>query len=346
MATGRLRFVAPERLAGVAHVMVDGAARPGTAYTLSHWPRTPTPVALRGDLSAEIVQEARRHPEALPEAVAVASTDHYDVDGVVALGLLLCDGLAARHGPLLVEAARVGDFDVVRDARAARLAFALNALDGPGPAVGDRVEHALGLVEDLADDVEGHEALWGAEWAAYDASVRAMSEGRVVVEERPDLDLAVVRIGPDHDRAGAGWGGAALHRAAVHSATTCLRVAVLDPGAACFYYRYESWVRLTGPGGHRRPRPRVDLTRLAERLSAVDAGDGAWHFEGAGALTASLSWRGSQASTVAPADFLERLAETLADLDHGPPAWDPYQSVPGPPGAETRRRWRRRSGHR
>ena len=43
--------------------------------------------------------------------------DHYDEDGVVALGLLLVPGLAERHSNLLVEAARVGDFGVVRDRR-------------------------------------------------------------------------------------------------------------------------------------------------------------------------------------------------------------------------------------
>ena len=68
-------------------------ARGATVYTLSHWPGTPTPPGLEGDLSAEIVRHGLRQPGLLPPEVEVASIDHYDVDGVVALGLVVLDGL-------------------------------------------------------------------------------------------------------------------------------------------------------------------------------------------------------------------------------------------------------------
>src|SRR5271155_67758 len=97
------RYVPAHLLAGRAHVIVDGAARPGTAATLSHWPATPTPAELGADLSAEIVRRARRRPELLPAGVDLASIDHDDVDGVVALALLVVDGLDRQYGPLLVE---------------------------------------------------------------------------------------------------------------------------------------------------------------------------------------------------------------------------------------------------
>ncbi len=203
------RFVPPRELAGRPHVMVDGAARLGTVATLSHWPGTPTPPALRADLSAEIARLALRHPEQLPSGLEVASIDHYDVDGVVALALVVLEGLDDAVGPLLVEAARVGDFDVVTDRRAALIAFSLNALGRAGPVgeggdppdrLGAVAAEALALLPSLASDPEDFRHLWRDEYRAYQASVEALAEGWATIEEFPDVDLAVLRVDPDHSR--------------------------------------------------------------------------------------------------------------------------------------------------
>jgi hypothetical protein len=344
----RFRYVPAHLLAGRPHVIVDGAARGATAYTLSHWPRTPTPAGLEGDLSAEIVRDALRQPGVLPPGVELASIDHYDVDGVVALGLGVLEGLDAAHGPLLVEAARVGDFDVVTDRRAALIAFALNglfdhgeALGLPAPVVsadpleycGAVTEHALGLLVALAEDPDRFESWWGDEWSAYEASVRALSDGWATIEEVPELDLAVVRVAADHDGAAAAWKSAPLHRAAVHSATTCLRVATVAGARMELRYRYESWVRLTS----HRPRPRVDLTGLARALTAAEKQGARWEFDGAGAITAALHLAGDEAtSTLGPGRFVEQVRDTLVALDDGPAAWDPYRRS-DPPGRRRRR---------
>ena len=63
----------------------------------------------------------------MADGVESVSIDHFDADGVIALALLCVEGLAAEHGELLVEAARVGDFDVVTEPDAALVAFALHA---------------------------------------------------------------------------------------------------------------------------------------------------------------------------------------------------------------------------
>ena len=320
-------YVPAARLEGRPHVMVDGAPRAGTVFTLSHWPRTPTPPWLRGDLSAELVRDALRRRRSLPPAPATASLDHYAVDGVVALALVVVDGLEQTHGPLLVEAARVGDFDVVTDPDAARIAFALNALvpdpDGPQPltAGSEATAEALALVGDLASAPERHRSLWGKEWAAYQASRRALADGAATIEERPELDLAVVRVDPARGAmAEAGWKHAPLHPAAVHSATTCLRVATLTGPRAELRFRYESWVRLAG----RRARPRVDLSGVADELTAEEGGGRRWVFDGAGALTPALHRPGGEGEgTVGPDRFLEVLCRALPRLDAGPAAWDP-----------------------
>jgi hypothetical protein len=327
------RYVPAHLLDGQAHVIVDGAPRRGTVYTLSHWPHTPTPVDLLADLSTETVRLALAGPELRPTA-EVFSVDHYDVDGVVALGLLVCDGLDAAHGPLLAEVARVGDFDVVTDDRAAQIAFALNALEvaeeadtvgttepDPLARVGQAARRALDVLPDLADEPSRFEPLWRQEWMAYQWSNRALAEGWATIEELPTHDLAVLRVESGHDDAfRAAWGSAPLHPAALHSATPLLRVATVAGDRMEFHFRYESWVRLAG----HRPRPRVDLERLAQVLTAAE-GTARWMFDGAGSITGSLHLVGAGAvSGVEPERFVELLTAELALLDDRPAAWDPY----------------------
>ncbi|HUI03905.1 MAG TPA: DUF6687 family protein [Acidimicrobiales bacterium] len=339
-----MRYVPVEALDGRPHVMVDGAPRPGTACTLSHWPGTPTPRGLWDDVSAGIVMRARATPCALPAGVALATVDHYDADGVIALALLCDDALARSHGPLLVEAAAVGDFDVVRSRPAALVAFALATVGdarraraaglappdrGAGPGGAWAAAEALRLLPELAEDPGRRPGLWAEEARAYDAAVQALEDGRVRIEDRPEHDVAVVHV-PAHDgapdeAAAMAWQGAPVHRAAVHSRTACLRVLTVAGRRVDLRYRYESWVRLVS----RRPRPRVDLCPLAAALTAMEGGAARWVFEGAGAITPALRTEGDAPSALDPGAVVERVLQELARLDAGPPAWDPYAGVGG-----------------
>ncbi len=341
------RYVPAHLLDGRPHIVVDGAPRPGTLCTLSHWPRTPTPDALRADLSAEIALGALAHPDLVPDVEAV-TIDHYDEDGVVSLALLTVESLAEEHGDLLVEVARVGDFGVVTDRRAALVAFALAAPADPGrtPLAALRpgrrpsdwletcalaATEALRRLAALADRPEDHPELWHDEAEAYDAAVAAIAEGHVSVEDHPDADLAVVRVPVEgsptptptptpapapvaHD----GWAARVVHPAAVNSATSCMRVLTISGRRYELRFRYETWVRLQS----HRPRPRVDLAGLAAELSAAERGATTWTFDGASALTPALHADGD--SALGPDRFLDMVLGALADLDAGPPAWDPY----------------------
>ncbi|HUO49417.1 MAG TPA: DUF6687 family protein [Acidimicrobiales bacterium] len=341
------RYVPAHLLDGRPHVMVDGAPRPGTVCTLSHWPGTPTPEPLRADLSAEIVRLALGRPDLVGDVEAV-TVDHYDEDGVVSLAMMVLDDLADEHGDLLVEVARVGDFGVVTDRRAALVAFALAALadpertpvealrpgrrpDGWLEVCGLAAAEALVLLPALVASPEDHADLWGDEARAYDAACEALRQGAATIEELPDADLAVVRVdrGSRSEPAGevlraAAWGGRPLHPAAVHSATSCLRVATIDGSVYEVRYRYESWVRLRS----RRPRPRVDLSPLAAALSGLEGAGARWSFDGAGAITPALAVHGGP-STLDPERFVELVVESLAALDAGPAAWDPYRIPAG-----------------
>jgi Family of unknown function (DUF6687) len=310
-----MRYVAAADLRGRPHVIVDGAPRPGTVCTLSHWPRTPTPTTLRADLSAQITLRALEHPELVPD-VEIASIDHVDEDGLVSLALLTIEGLAGTDDDLLVEAARVGDFGVVTRRDAALVSFALGAVDDPGSA--------MALLPDLVRRPQEHEGLWRAEADAFDAATEAIRSGAVTVEERPEHDLAVVRIGEAAGRdpmvRRLAWAEVPLHHAAVHSATDCGRVAWVGESRYELRFRYESWVRLQS----HRARPRVDLSALAERFNEREEGGSRWVFDGAGAITPALHLHDTRASSMTPSEFLDALEAELAELDAGPPAWDPY----------------------
>jgi uncharacterized protein DUF6687 len=331
-------YLSPHLLDGSDHLIVDGAPRFGTVGTLSHWPGTPTPAALRADLSTEIARVARRRSDLLPAGVDTVSIDHFDVDGVLAVALLVVDGLDDEHGPVLVEAARVGDFDVVTDRRAALIAFALNGLqrqvaaeyaEAPRPqhdqvleSDGEAAGRALKVIVDLAADPDRFAPWWRDEWRAYDASREALAAGRITIEEVPDLDLAVVRVDPGVDVTSTRWKSAPLHPAAIHSATSRLRVATVAGDRGELRYRYESWVRLVS----RRPRPRVDLDRLAGELTALETDGARWVFDGAGALRAALHLKEPDTGTSIDTErLIELMRRGLRTADQGLPAWDPYR---------------------
>jgi len=315
-------YVPFQGLLGRRHVVVDGAPRPGTAFTLSHWPATPTPPGLVRDLSAETALEALRQPELLPEPLDVVTLDHYDADGVGALSMLVTPGVGEAFGDLLVEVGRVGDFGVVRDQSARLVAFALEGLGRRYERRLDAVEEALMLLPELLEDPGRFWKLFAEEETAYQASVAILdgsAQGSVAsIEELPEVDLAVVRL--DNPCEEAYWGGSAVHSAALNSATTCSRVLVIartgarwprggDSGrlAYRFCYRYESWVRLASV----ELPPRVDLECLAQRLSAMESGRGHWTFDGVSAPRAALCSDATAGSTIGEERLLEELVAEL-----------------------------------
>jgi hypothetical protein len=317
-----MRYLAYGALDGVPSVVVDGSAHPDTLLTLSHWPNSPTPEVLRDDLSAQIAFHYLDHPE-LHVAADVVSNNHFDQDGLMSVYALVDPDAARARRDRVIDVARAGDFGTYHERDAVRIAWTIamveTELDGqdPYPVLLDRVP-------ELLDHPDRFRTYWADEDAHLEASENAIAAGVVRIEELVDLDLAVVTVPDD-------WtirpvhrftitGAQAVHPTAVNNATDRFRVLYVRANHYELQYRYETWVRYET----RRPPGRIDLTPLAEELSAREPGDARWVFDGVGAIAPALHLVGADPdapSAIPPEQFR---AQVIDALRAGVPAWDPY----------------------
>jgi hypothetical protein len=330
-------FVPYEELGDRPNIVVDGSGNSATAITLSHWPKSGTPRALKADSSAEIVFNYLDAPDFHVDVEAV-SNNHFDEDGLVGVYSLLEPETALEMRDLLIGAARAGDFATYRDRRAACIAFTVSAFADPGTSPLDPAIFALPYagqcaalyrellprLGEIAAETERFRRYWQDEEQVLAEGEQAIRDGRVTIEERPEIDLAVVTL-PE------GWAPRAVHRfahsrdepihpMAVHNATR--RNCILTRQGRRYWaaYRYESWVQyMTAP-----PRPRADLAPLAEALTAEEPAGTAWSFDGVEALTPRLALPAGRESAIPPEAFAARL---IAFLSSAPPAWDPYDAA-------------------
>lgn len=306
--------------------MVDGAPIPATVLTLSHWPATPTPVALRADLSVESALRWRECPGRWAGAELV-STDHLDQDGLASVFALVDPEGARRRRDRLVGVARAGDFATFTERDAARVSFALAAMADPqrssvaaGVAAGELTAELLGRLGDLVDHPDRHAAWWEDEDASLTAAEALIASGKVAIEEVAALDLALVSI-PEGAPARLATrfmarADAPCHPAAIHNATACGRLLIRQGARFELVMRYESWVRLVS----RRPAARVDLAPLAARLEAEEPNAVGWFADEVSSLVQRMSLVGSAESGLAPS----RVRELVEDhLRNAPPAWFP-----------------------
>jgi hypothetical protein len=315
-----MHFVPYAAAAAVPNIVVDGAAAPGTVLTLSHWPKSGTPAALRADTSAEIVFNYLDTPSLHVEADAV-SNNHFDEDGLVGVFTLVQPALASRRRALLVEVARAGDFGICRSRNAARIVFVLAAyadaassplpratFAGPYPEVTARLyQEMLPVLPYVMTHVEDFQKLWEAEDQALDESEAFLDGGIVAIESRADLDLAIVRVPADVP---------VPHSMALHTRTPHSRLIVVRGASVELRYRYEGWVQFAS----RRVAPRVDLAPLAAELTAEEAA-GRWIFDGVDQITPRL-YLDPPRTSMPVEDVVSRMTEALRV---GAAAWNPYE---------------------
>jgi hypothetical protein len=240
---------------------------------------------------------------------------------------------ALRHQDLLVDVAAAGDFGTYRYRQAARASMAIATYADPdrSPIAADLTgpyeEQCAVLYERLLERLvrmalhpEEFSELWIDEDRQLTASEDAIATRAITIEERPDVDLAIVDIAASEPRR-RGHRFAAneyigVHPMAINNATGCLRILQVHGRRYTYTDRYESWVQYQS----RRPLPRVDLRPLAEALTAADSA-AIWTATGPSSLTAQLDNSGE--SSLDRTVVVDRLVEHLRSA---PPAWNPFDT--------------------
>jgi hypothetical protein len=333
MAPGAtLRFLDYEASTDIPNIVVDGSPNRSTVLAISHWPAIPNRFGLAGDLSAEMAFSYLDDPPAHP-AAEVVTNNHFDQDGLVGIAALTRpDALGYRE--LLVDVAAAGDFGTYRFRAAARASMAIAAYADPDRSpIADQLtglpydeqvpvlyEETLPLLLPMATEPARFRGLWADEDAVLTASEQAIADGVVVIEEQPDLDLAVVIVPDSLELTGghrfASEESPGLHPMALHNATDRSRVLVAHGRRYRYVDRYETWVQYRS----RRLPSRVDLAPLAAALTALETGAVAWEATPPSTMTPVLV--SSDESTL----DLDRVRSELArHLAVAPAAWDPYR---------------------
>lgn len=318
-----MQFMPYEHSRAHANVVVDGAPNEATVLALSHWPGIPQPAGMAHDLSAGMAFRYLEGPPDHPPATAVTN-NHFDQDGLVSVFALTHPTDARAHRELLIDLAAAGDFGTYRDRRAARASMVVSRMaeagfDDYAEFCGRCYAEALPQLLDMLLRGDRYRDLWGDEDAELTRSEQALASGAITIDERRELDLAVVTAGVGWSRArGHRFGGnefEGVHPMALNNATSAVRLLLVHGRRYRYTDRYETWVQYTS----RTLPARRDLRPLAERLTAAESGTVVWEADDPGALTPSLGHNGE--STLAPELVIAELADYLAAAL---PAWDPH----------------------
>lgn len=325
-----MKFVPYNKLAGVPNIVVDGAAHDDTLLTISHWPRSTTPLEFRADTSTEMVLNYLSTPGAdrkyAPRARAV-SNNHFDEDGLCAVWAILNPKRALELRDTLIDVATAGDFHTYRRPQAAKIVFTIRSyadgdssplapkLAGDDATGSARYQALLPLLQSFMEDTPGFSPYWDAEWSAMRRSINAMHSDEAQLSEMRAIDLAVVEAQEP------------LHWMVLHNQTQCLRVLTALPGG--YYelrYRYETWVQFSS----RPVRPRIDLAPLLPRLQALEQAPVQWIFEGISRTTPALYPVGPDGRPAPSSLVLDRLVAELGaffqrEQDNPALQWNPYQ---------------------
>ncbi len=332
-----VRYVPRDEVGARPNIVVDGAPLDSTVLTLSHWPVNSTPEPYRRDTSTEtaLAWVARNDPASV---AAIVTNNHFDEDGLLSMFTVLEPRAALGRRELLADAARAGDFGIYRSRESARLCFTIESLSDPAqsPLPAEALKgpesrrtaalyrHMLSRLPRILAQPQAYRRYWREQDEHLDASEELVTSGRLVIEEEPELDLAIVRIPEDAATRRVlrylSREQAEVHPFAIHSATRCTRLVRLRGRRIEVQFRYESWLQVQS----RRPALRVDLTPFCCWLNRHEA-NGTWTWENTLGIAPRLRLARDAASSIPPAMFLRELRHYLRTL---PVAWDPYHWQP------------------
>jgi len=316
------------------NAIVDGPPLPSTILTLSHWPNNQTPDSLQRDTSTATVFAYFDAPEERRQ-VDIVSNNHFDEDGLFSMFAFCQPDLAAEHRALLEAGGLAGDFGIVNDPAAARLCFVIEAFTNPAVSplpeqiftacenrrVASFYRELLPLVPDILQSPDSYEPYWRDQFQHLEFSQSLVATGKVDIEERPEHDLAIVRIPDDIAertvRRYVTAEQAAVHPFTINSATRCNRILRIYRGEFEFHYRYESWLRFVSW----RPMLRIALDGIAAQLNEKEQASGIWRGEDVNSVIPRLYLEGCRHSSIDEDEFVAMLETYLASA---PAAWDPY----------------------
>ena len=332
-----LRFLGYDASREVPNVVVDGAPNEATVLGLTHWPGIGQPAGLGDDLSAQMAFRYLDDPPPHPPA-EVVTNNHYDQDGLVSVHALVDPETALANRDLFIDVAAAGDFGTYRFREAARASMTVWAYAHPelSPLAADLAgvpypgqvallyESTLPLLVDFASRPDRYAGLWADEDDRLSASEKALAAGRIRIDERTDLDLAVVTMDEDLAVGGGHRFGhdslSEVHPMAINNATACVRLLLVQGRRYRYVDRYETWVQFRS----RPVPPRVDLAPLAERLTAVERGPVRWSADPFSTMTPTLA--PDDESSLDAAEVVDAVVDHLRTA---PPAWDPYEITRG-----------------
>jgi hypothetical protein len=169
----------------------------------------------------------------------------------------------------------------------------------------------LGRLPELVDKLDTYRNLWEDEDRQLTSSEHILTTGAAVIDEYGAVALSGYRF-----TGGVRFDG--IHPMALHNATDRFAVLLIRGHSYQFTYRYETWVQYCS----RRPRPRVDLTALASRLTERETDGVTWSADPVGSLTPRLNPTGNNRESSIPA--AEVVSCVIEHLTMAAPAWDPY----------------------
>lgn len=248
---------------------------------LSHWRGAPTPAAVRGDTSADIVFNALHRQLPGLDCPAVTA-NHFDIDGFIGVWALLYPALALAHEHVLRQAARIGDFreldcQLPESERALKLVCWINAQETAlfYPPFGTvdleeneivasipKFRYFLQAFAPVLQDPEPFREVWQAEYQQVLRDYQLVQGPQSQVTRYPEIGLAVIRTPQP------------LHYYALFSQTRDydMVLAVYDDNRYELEYKYTTWIDLDS----RPTLPRLALKPLVALLNQKETSGQRW----------------------------------------------------------------------
>lgn len=316
-----MHYVPYQELKELPNIIVDGSGNQHTVLVLSHWPHSGTPQEFKDDLSAQIVFRYLDRPD-LQFSVEAVSNNHFDEDGLVSLYAILNPEQAKLQRDLLIDIAAAGDFGTYQFREAARIAFMIEAWSNPETSplnaslfhqsypeiTANLYRELLAKLPEMMANPGAFQAYWQTQEAELKKSETAIEQGIIQIEEILPLDLAIITLPENLPTP---------HLMALHNATSCFCLLLIQGRKYELRYRYETWIQYVS----RQPIPRVDLKPLAEQLSQQEGGEAYWQFDGVEQITPRLHLLGTTESQISPESFRRQVTDFLLAA---PPAWNPF----------------------